>query len=412
MATNKAVSSQTVTLIYLTPADSRRVNLRHQDIRQVGIYSGMYLTNPSGLNLTLSLGVCEISDGNYQVRVSTGAATTAITPSDNATEYVILYWNYTGDEDADVLNVQTVSAPAADGNDIVVAKITTSGGAVTAIDYNDATYPRTQPNTLDLFLKVEPTADTELYVRIRAGRIQTNAGVVTVADQKSSLFDETSLTTGQSRIDLVHITDAGVVTITKGTAAASPSTPAYDGKRVLAEVTITDGDANIAANAIKDVRNFITLPTIPDDSTIERNSSSGALSLKHGQSDSDITALTGGDITLSLYPAADTVIGTVSMTTTGGDVHLSCFAVFGHADAARIGELHVSLDDVEIGGIGVNLVAGDLRYPISVVSLSKSLAAGTYTFTAVARNRSGVGTVKVRGDYYYGLIVTELPYAS
>ncbi len=114
-------------------------------------------------------------------------------------------------------------------------------------------------NPMDLFLKAEATADTELRVRVRGGRVQTGSATIEIPDQKSGLFDEASLGAGESRIDLVYLTIAGVVSIQKGTAAINPSVPAYDGKSVIAEVTITDGDTNISSSAIKDVRNQLSL---------------------------------------------------------------------------------------------------------------------------------------------------------
>jgi len=283
MAMNK--TNQEITLLYLTAADSRRVNLRFQDIRQVGIYKGMYCTNPSGFNVSLSAGVCEISDGDYQVRVKTTSVTTGITAE--VGKYLVLRWAYTGDEDADILNAFSVATPAT--NDIVLALVGGSSGNLT-FDYGDATYPRTQPNTLDLYLKVESTGETEKYVRVRAGRIQTNEAVVEIADQKI-LLDACPTNT---RIDLIYITAAGLVAVVKGTASASPTVPNYDGRRVLAEVTLTTGYTSIPQTSIKDVRNFVTLPAVPDDITIER-SSAGKLQVKAVSSFFMPAAYVGGE---------------------------------------------------------------------------------------------------------------------
>ncbi|MHA1690365.1 MAG: hypothetical protein ACTSU7_01880 [Candidatus Heimdallarchaeaceae archaeon] len=252
---SKELTDQTVTLLYLTPADSRRVNLRFQGIRQVGIYEGMYLTDAGdGSNINLSSGVCEISDGTYQIRVATTSSTT-FTPT-QADRYIVLTWDYTGDEDDDVVFMDEKVTP--DTNDIIIAKSSYSGG-VFSFDYGDSSYPRTQPNTLDLHLKVEATDDIERRVRVRAGRIQTSEATVDIEDQKSPLFETCP---SNSRIDLVYITSAGLVAIEKGTAAASPSVPDYNGKRVLAEVTLTTDYDNITQSMIKDVREFIGIKQV------------------------------------------------------------------------------------------------------------------------------------------------------
>ena len=275
------IGSQTVTILYHTIASSSVVNKRFQDIRQVGIYEGGYPTIVDDSHASLSTLVCEISDGIYQVRIETGSEVSSIAVA-GATPYIVLRWAYIGAA-SDYMEILAVDTPAT--NDLVIAKCEFDGsGHLNAFNYQDSIYPRTTPNTHDLFLKVEPTADTELRVRVRAGRIQISSGVIDIADQKSDLF---VLPGSDSRIDLVYVTDAGSIAIdSSGTAAAVPTSPAYDGKLVLAEVTVANGDTNITADKIKDVRNFITLPHAVDDVTIEK-SSAGKLQVKDNSIDDE-----------------------------------------------------------------------------------------------------------------------------
>jgi hypothetical protein len=246
------VGTQTVTILYYRAANSAIVNKRFQGIRQTGIYSGGYLSVVDDENCQISTLVCEISDGTNQVRVET-AATVNIAVA-VATPYVVLRWTYTG-AITDYMEILAVASPAA--NDIVVGLCTFDGSD----DLNGFTYQgvagvnkRKTPNTMDLFLKVEETPTSELRVRIRAGRVTTFAGSVDISDQLSSTF---TAPVSNSRIDLIYVTEAGVIAVVTGTAAASPSVPSYGGKMVLAEITIASTDVNIAASAIKDVRNFI-----------------------------------------------------------------------------------------------------------------------------------------------------------
>jgi len=269
------VGTQIVSLIHYSAASSPNVNRRHQDIRQVGLYQGGRLTVVDGPTRAASLSalICEISDGTYQVKVQT---TTAISlTAVEATPYIILRWTYVGAA-SDFMEVLSIAAPLT--NDVVIGKANFAAGALTGFTYGDATYPRSTPNTQDLFLKVEPTEDAELKVRIRAGRITGYTESIDVIDQKSSLF---TVPTANSRIDLVYLNkDTGAVSIdASGTEAASPVAPDYAGKLVLAEVTLAAASTNIIASMIKDVRNWIALPQSVDDTTIEK-SATGELQVK------------------------------------------------------------------------------------------------------------------------------------
>lgn len=247
------VGNQDITLLWYTRADSAKVNKRFRDIRQLGIYSGGRLTIVDGPTKAASLSslVCEISDGTHQVRVETTTAV-GITVA-QATPYVVLRWSYTG-ASSDYMEILAVATPST--YDLVVGKGDYGGAALTGFDYGDASYPRSTPHTQDLFLKVEPTEDTELRVRLRAGRIHTNSGRVAISDQKSNLFTAPS---ANSKIYLLYVdTSDGTIKIdSSGTEAASPVAPDYRGRMVLAEITLASTDTNITASKIRDVRCFI-----------------------------------------------------------------------------------------------------------------------------------------------------------
>jgi len=268
------VGNQTVTILYRSLASSSVVNKRFQDIRQTGIYKGGYLSKVDDSHAKLSPLVCEISDGTYQVRVETASEVSSIAVG-TATPYVILRWKYTGNV-TDYMEVLAVATPST--NDLVVGKCTFDGGGnLTGFDYQDSDYPRTTPNIHDLFLKVESTDETELRVRIRAGRIQTNSGVVDIPDQKSDLFTPPA---SNSRVDLIYVTDAGVIAIdNSGTPAAEPSPPSYEGRLVLAEITLDAGDTDITSDKIKDVRSFINPSNPAGDGSYITEDASNKLTL-------------------------------------------------------------------------------------------------------------------------------------
>jgi len=252
------VGNQVVSILYSSSAASSIVNKRHKDVRQLGIYTGGRLDVVDNTHAKLSPLVCEISDGTHQVKVETTTLVSGILVAAN--EYIILRWTYAG-ATSDYMQILAVATPST--NDLVVGKCIFTGGVLTGFDYGDTSYPRSTPNTQDLFLKVEPTEDTELRVRIRAGRIQRASGVTSIPDQKSDLFTAPS---ANSKVYLLYIDNSdGTIKIdSSGTEAASPTPPEYNGKLVLAEVTLSSTDTNITVDKIKDVRSFLTLSTKND----------------------------------------------------------------------------------------------------------------------------------------------------
>lgn len=241
-------------------------NARLVDILSRGIYSGGYLKRVSDVEIQLTAAVVEIGDNNVEVRVKTASDATindstidsgSISPS---TPFIVLRWGYatTQVNYMEVHAIATVGAALA--NDIIVGRILFSGSVITGFNYSD----RTILNVQNLFLRPVVSEDSEMYIRVRSGRLHTNSACVTVSDQKAGPFVAPSAP--NSRIDLVYIDDAGVAQILQGTPAVSPSSPDYGGRLVVAEVTVTNGAVSIAESNIRDVRSFLTRRGIQDGS--------------------------------------------------------------------------------------------------------------------------------------------------
>lgn len=301
------VGNQTVTIRFYTKADSKNVNVRHKDIRPVGIYSGGYLSIVDASNAQLSTLVCEITDSTHQVRIGTALAVNIAVAL--ATPYVILRWVYTGAV-TDYMQILAVAAPLT--NDLVVGKCSfTGGGDLQGFDYSE----RSTPDVQCLFLKVEPTEDTELRVRIRAGRIQNGKQTISIPDQKSNLFVPPG---ANKRIDLVYINRAtgAIVIDNSGIVAAIPTPPNYSGKLVIAEVTLTAGDTDVSSSMIRDVRDFTNMSYDVDGLSIEVNAN-GKLAAKGGVTVQVVNFQTG------VYQGCATVIpidDTVPQNTEGDEV--------------------------------------------------------------------------------------------
>jgi len=273
------VGDQTVTIIFRAAANSSIVNKRQKQIIPTGIYSGGYLTVVDASHASLSPLACEIGDGTHQVRIETAETINLVVTS--ATSYVVLRWSYTGSAD-DFMEILAVAAGSVQINDLVIGRCTFDGGGnLNGFNYVDSSHPRSVPETMNLFLKVEPTGETELRVRIRGGRIQTASAVIDISDQKSDLFVPPG---ANKKIYLVYVnTTTGAIAIdSSGAEAANPVAPGYKGRLVLAEIKLSTGDTSITIDKIKDVRNWLTRPIVTDDVTLEFDSTTGKLKVKDG----------------------------------------------------------------------------------------------------------------------------------
>jgi len=279
--------NQTVHIKYFDPLINTAGNFIALDVRKPGIYSGGYLTRVSDISVSLSTLACEIADSGVtgnQVRITTGAAVSITVAV--ATPLVVLRWTYTGSATADYMDFVAV----ADGNqlptDVVVGLCTFSGSTLTGFDYTD----RTNPNVMDLFLKVEPTSPASMYLRVRSGRVNYGSANYDIVDQSTSVF---SAPGSGSRIDLVQVSTSGVVTLTTGVASATPSAPSYGNLVTLAEITIASGATTLTASNIKDVRNYVG------------NSFSNAVLTSGNQTIADVKTFTSFPVGPSTIPTTD-----------------------------------------------------------------------------------------------------------
>lgn len=247
------IGGQSISLKYQAPGNSAEVNERFLNIRPTGIYSGGVLTVVDGSHASLSPAVCEIGDDTYQVRVET---TTAVNIAvGTATPYVVLRWSYTGTT-LDYMEVLAVSSASIQSTDLVVAKCSFAGVVLNGFDYGDSTYPRSVPNVQNLWLKVIPKGSS-LKAMILPGYYQSHTGSVHISLQET---DALVPPTANSKIYLVYLDiETGAVAIdSSGTEAASPSAPSYNGRMVLAEITLSSTGTEITDSDIKDVRPFVT----------------------------------------------------------------------------------------------------------------------------------------------------------
>jgi len=294
--------TQSINFSYFLEATGANFGKQMLNILPPGIYNGGYLTKVSNSEVTLSTFDAAISDGSNQISVHTAAAATLNSSTLNsgaissATPYLVLRWAY----EALVTNYVDIHAIASlsakQQNDVVIGKCVFVGSTLSSFDYSERTFP----GMLSRCLSVEATPDTELYVRVRGGIVNTGTAKVVVGDQKVGPF--TAPSSPNSRIDLVYVDADGDIQIQQGTAAVSPSAPSYANKLVLAEVRLVNGDTNITWDRITDARAFLAYPQQSTNNFIESTGTN--------------------DVSYSTAAWATIPNMTLNITTTGGLVHI------------------------------------------------------------------------------------------
>lgn len=241
MPTN--IGTQTVTIKYFDPLNSSVLNRIGLDVRKTGIYSGGYLTKVSDVSVSLSPLICEISDGTYQVRVET-TEDVSITVSSTLT-YIVLRWIYTGVAADDYMALLGIAVGSLLSTDLIVGVCSYTGITLNGFSYT----LRSNPQIMDLFLKVEPTVPASMYVRVRAGRVNYGSVNYDILDQLSPLL---VAPISGTTVYAIQVNTSGAVIATANTTTP----PDYGGLVTLAEITIPSGTTTLPVARIKDVRSF------------------------------------------------------------------------------------------------------------------------------------------------------------
>lgn len=101
------------------------------------------------------------------------------------------------------------------------------------------------------------TATTGMGIAIASGTIRSAAGAIVAVTGTTGTHAAAHATLG--RFDIVQVTDAGVVSIVTGTAAATPVEPNVTAGRIkLAQVYIPAAATTVVSNLIVDRRVLIT----------------------------------------------------------------------------------------------------------------------------------------------------------
>jgi len=259
--------TQTIVYQYFLEATAENWGKRFLDIHPTGIYSGCRVEITGNTSLQLGQMVVEIRDATNQVCIRTSALATISDATldsgsiSSATPYLVLRWVHTASA-ANYLEVHAIASLSARLQyDLVIGKMTFTGGALTGFDYADRSHPRTP----GVELRVEPLTGASMNLLVRGGRYPT--GNTNYPVQETQIGPFVAPAAPYSRIDLVYMA-GGAPAILQGTPAVSPVAPNYVGRSVLAEVRVVNGDTSLSWDRITDVRPSLWPSAVPDGSTI------------------------------------------------------------------------------------------------------------------------------------------------
>ncbi len=278
------VGSQTIDVKYHDPVDSIKIDRRFHGIRPPGMYWGGHVTNMTSSGVTFSKLILEIKDANgthSQIRMETDSDITLTYAGagwGSDAKYVVARWTLSGDPDAENIDyVDFVCTNSPQKFDVILFYSDWTNPSTPVADYS----LRTHAHDISNFCKVVPLYPTPSasVVNVLPGMLRTATGYVQITDQMSqSGIDLSSYGTGNI---FIYLTAAGNI----GTASALTSCTSHV---LLARVT--KSAVAIEEDSILDLRNFLTYPTLVDDTTIEINST-GELALKQANGKMFVPAL-------------------------------------------------------------------------------------------------------------------------
>ena len=274
--------AQNVTVQYFSGVTNPVVNPLGYSVRKLGIFTGGHFSTINSTTVSVSPLTCEIIDsGNTtaeQVYITVNSAT-SVTVSNSVPTMVILQWTYTASSSASLQFIPiTPSALSSYTNALVVGVVNANG----SFDYT----LRSNPNVMDLFLKVEPpeTADSApLSVRVRGGQINYGDRTLQVVDQLVPLNISGYIPGSGSRIVAIQVQEqyisgnyvAVIVPSLGAISGGTPVPPLYNGLVTLAEVLLVSGMGSFTptynpvtntytSSNIKDVRGWVSVATPPN----------------------------------------------------------------------------------------------------------------------------------------------------
>lgn len=266
--------SQLLSFDYNQDATAKLFNKINYNLLPTGIYSGCTLNYLSNNFLSVQPGVVFIQDSTSEngTRIETTAAQTIEVSS--TTPYVIFRFTWS-DAQNNFMDMLAVALADVLSDDLIVGRAvyddagTTMLGSLATpiIDYTRRTnfYLKKQ-QTESVYLTVIPTEPASNKVTIASGVLNSGQGNVLVAGGNFPVAGLSATINGRN--DLIYIAEDGSIEIELGIDAASPVTPRYGNKKVIAEIRRGAVRTNIRGHEIFSVISSFDMPPSTTDMLI------------------------------------------------------------------------------------------------------------------------------------------------
>jgi hypothetical protein len=261
--------TQTLGFDYNQSATAQGFNGVYYNAISTGLYTGFTLTRTSNTSVTISSGLCVISDSSSSTitKVSTSNSVTIAVSS--SIPYIIFRFSWS-DSTNNYMDMEAVAYDNIESDDLVIGRcIYEDDGTTlqTTFDYTRRSTVFTKKfETQNDYFRVYQTEPASNKVTITGGVINTSEGNITVSGGTFPASGFTDTTNG--RIDLIYINEDGDIEVLEGTDASSPSVPRYANRKVIAEITRGAGETTVKGNEITRVISSFDANPISSDMLI------------------------------------------------------------------------------------------------------------------------------------------------
>jgi len=258
--------TQIISLKYKEPGKAKNFNRFNYKFLPIGIYEGGSLSYVDTTTIRVAPITAFFNEAVFGVGVKIRTTIDYDLTVDVATPYVIMRyeWIEAANNYADILAVAYGSITS---EDIILGRCVYIGSTLqTSFDYTRTMTASIQTlnNKKDNFKVIaeEPYANTAY---VYGGSVIINKILTTVTNQSSPTISSTTL----GRIDIIYISNSGVVSVLEGVDAGSPSQPEFPVGIILAIITrgasetVVRGDQIVNVIPDRESVEGISFPTFP-----------------------------------------------------------------------------------------------------------------------------------------------------
>lgn len=242
--------NQTLVFDYRHPATSTSFNQIMYKLIPAGIYDGGELTKVDDSRVSVSPLKCFITDEDIEIGVRIVTEEAAVIAVDVDTPFIILRLDWL-EQANNYMDILAVAEADINSDDLIVGKVEYTSNTIFLSEFDYTERDEIEVNTVlsETPFKVSPTNPPSEYVSIFTGSAVTENSYLNSVTGFAGPFSNTI----NGRIDIVYIDTDGSIGVFEGSDSATPSSPAYDGRYVIAEIQRGAGRDTIRGSEITSI---------------------------------------------------------------------------------------------------------------------------------------------------------------